>query len=226
MFSAEDAVTPPQLTSSSLRWSEWWMPRSRPPSRAWSGNLISSCRLALSARKDWNLTLFWSPGLQRQTREQTTENGEERITTRFTLRSPVVQTPQRFDPDGNRPSEQDKQCESTFPSTTPPARIEIDIRCHPRTKTTPYIVGHFPSPAFLPSSPRLGNSPSSRRFWGSSGRNPWHGCQASRLLPSTVPPRRRRGGFPLPPPPSLSMFQKRELSSSPDLSRSGCTVYF
>lgn len=40
------------------------------------------------------------------------------------------------------------------------------------------------------------------------------------------PPGRRRGGFPLPPPPSLSMFQKRELSSSPDPSRSGCTVYF
>lgn len=156
------------------------------------------------------------------------DNRERRGTDHDSLHSSVTGGPDspEVDPDGNRPSEQDKQCESTFPSTTPPARIEIDIRCHPRTKTTPYIVGHFPSPAFLPSSPRLGNFPSSRRFWGSSGRNPWHGRQASRLLPSTVAPGRRRGGFPLPPPPSLSMFQKRELSSSPDLSRSGCTVYF
>lgn len=81
----------------------------------------------------------------------------------------------------------------------------------------------FPQPGISAVFSTSCQLPSSR-FWGSSGRHPWHGRQASRLLPSTVSPGRRRGNS-LPPLPSLCMFQKRELSSSPDLSQSGCAVY-
>lgn len=59
------------------------------------------------------------------------------------------------------------------------------------------------------------------KFWKKSlARAP----SITTLAVDRVPP----GGeeaIPLPPPPSLCMFQKRELSSSPDLSQSGCAVY-
>lgn len=66
MFSAEDAVTTSQLTSSSLRSSGWWMPPSRPSSDAGNGNLISSlstCIVGLQRRRD-----------RPESREQRTEN--------------------------------------------------------------------------------------------------------------------------------------------------------
>lgn len=79
------------------------------------------------------------------------------------------------------------------------------------------------SAVFLPSSPRLGNSPlpdSGEVLEEILGTGAKHHDSCRR----PCPPGRRRGNS-LAPPPSLCMFQKRELSSSPDLSRSGCAVY-
>ncbi|KAK0743670.1 hypothetical protein B0T18DRAFT_188405 [Schizothecium vesticola] len=219
MSSAEDAVTTSQLTSvlaaltSCLLGSERWMQRSRPPfgrMELKSDLILSTCIVRMRRLGSDVVLISWTVETERQPGP---ENRERERIMEDSTHSSVVPTP-------SRKVDVDRKKQAT--DKTQAVGIHIPIHSSSRgskstsdaTRGPKVYFGHYPSPAFLPSSPRLGNSP----LWirGSSGRNPWHGCQASRLLSSTVAPfQEARRQFPsLPRSPLISLERTDILAST------------
>lgn len=227
MFSAGDAVTTSQPTSSSLRLSGWWMPPSRPPSDAGNGNLISSlstCIVGLQRRRD-------RPG----SREERTRIDHD------SLHSSVTGGPDSHEvaPDANRPSEQDKLWESTFPSTTPPPTDRNRRPMPPEDQNYAVYFRPFPQPGSSAVFSMSWRSPLPARmlgkFWKRSlARAP----SITTLAVDRVPPLGGEVAIVTTSPPSVSSgaishlelivsfdilvhVSNRELSSRTDLYRVG-----
>lgn len=210
------------------------MPPSRPPSDAGNGNLISSlstCIVGLQRRRD---------------RPESREQRSKQRTDHDSLHSSVTGGPDSHEvaSDANRPSEQDKQWESTFPSTTPPPTDRNRRPMPPEDQNYAVHFRPFPQPGSSAVFSMSWQFPSLLECWGSSGRNPWHGRQASRLLPSTTSPlwvakwrfsplhlrQFRMGLYPVSSflflPISLSTFHTESCLPDQASLRSGCSMYF
>lgn len=184
MFSADDAVTTSQLTSSSLH-----HPFSGRMERK-SDLILSTCIVGMQRFGSDVVLISGAAETERQTREQRTENGP-RLASLF----------------GHRWSRLPKGRFRWKQAIGTRQAVGIHIPIHnssradrnrhpmpPEDQNYAVYFRPFPQPGISAVFSTSWQLPSSR-FWGSSGINPWHGRQASRLLPSTVSPREAKRQF-------------------------------